>query len=189
MNISYLVAENHISKYRLSQETNIPYSTISDICNGKTTLENCNAKTVYELSKFFGVSMEDLLYKNNDIRYDFEAFKSNVRHELKELGFKQFIVSVLKSDEITEYMNRKWYPEALYLLAMLDYISRENNIPICTKYNVYRSAKLNDIIYPASILAEAKIMNDDSLLDECRSSSIPEFLRFNIVESEVFDIA
>ena len=54
MNISYLVAENNISKYRLSQETNIPYSTISDICNGKTTLENCNAKTVYELSKFFG---------------------------------------------------------------------------------------------------------------------------------------
>lgn len=189
MNISYLVAENNISKYRLSQETNIPYSTISDICNGKTTLENCNAKTVYELSKFFGVSMEDLLYKNNDIRYDFEAFKSNVRHELKELGFKQFIVSVLKSDEITEYMNRKWYPEALYLLAMLDYISRENNIPICTKYSKYRNAKLNDIIYPASILAEAKVMNDDSLLDECRASSIPEFLRFNIVESEVFDIA
>lgn len=189
MNIGYLAAENNITKYRLSQETNIPYSTISDICSGKTTLENCNAKTVYELSKFFGVSMEDLLYKNNDIRYDFEVFKSNIRHELKELGCKQFIVSALKSDKITEYMNRKWYPEALYLLAMLDYVSRINNVPVCTKYNKYRKAKLNDIIYPASVSAEAKVMKDDSLFDRCKANAIPEFLRFNIVESEVFDIA
>ena len=59
------------------------YSTISDICNGKTTLENCNAKTVYELSKFFDISMENLLYKDNDVRYDFEVFKSNICHQLK----------------------------------------------------------------------------------------------------------
>lgn len=189
MNINYLVSERTISKYKLSQMTNIPYSTISDICNGKTTLENCNAKTVYELSKFFDIPMEDLLYADNDIRYDFEAFKSNIRHMLKELGFKQFIVSVLKSDEITEYMNKKWYPEALYLLAMLDYVSRINNIPICTKYNSYRSAKLNDTIYPASVLAEAQVMNDHTLLEKCKSQSIPEFLRFNIIESEVFDVA
>lgn len=63
MNVNYLIAEKQISKYNLSKSTGIPYSTISDICNGKTTLENCNAKTVYELSKFFDVSMEDLLYK------------------------------------------------------------------------------------------------------------------------------
>ena len=51
------------------------------------------------------------------------------------------------------------------------------------------SAKLNEIMYPASILAEAKVMNDDSLLDDCIANSIPEFMRFNIVESEVFDVA
>ena len=76
MNVNYLVAKKQISKYNLSKSTGIPYSTISDICNGKTTLENCNAKTVYELSKFFDVSMEDLLYKDNDIRHDFESFRS-----------------------------------------------------------------------------------------------------------------
>lgn len=50
--------------------------------------------------------MEDLHYKDNDVRYDFEAFKSNIRHQLKKLGFKKFIVSVLKNDEITNYMNK-----------------------------------------------------------------------------------
>ncbi len=189
MNINSLINEKNISKYKLAKDTHIPYSTISDICNGKTSLENCNAKTVYELSRYFQFSMEDLLYKDSDIRYDFEAFKSNVRHELKEKKYKQFIVSVLKEDRITDYYNKKWYPEALYLLAMLDYISRINNVPICTKYNKLRAAKLDKIIFPASVIAEAEVMNDSSVFDESIKNSIPEFSRFNIVESEVFDVA
>lgn len=189
MNINYLINENNISKYRLSKETNIPYSTISDICNGKTTLENCNAKTVYELSKYFNCTMEDLLYKNTDIRYDFEAFKSNVRHELKEKGYKAFIVSVLKEDRITDYISKQWYPEALYTLAMLDYLCRINNIQLCTKYNKYRHSKLNEIIYPASVITQSEIMKNYSVLSESLKNSIPEFARFNIVENEVFDVA
>lgn len=86
-------------------------------------------------------------------------------------------------------MNKKWYPEALYLLAMLDYISRINEIPIGTKYNQNRLAKLDDTIYPASILAQVSITSDASLLEESKAHSIPEFIRFNIVENEVFDIA
>lgn len=189
MNISYLISEKNISKYKLAKDTSIPYSTISDICNGKTTLENCNAKTVFELSRYFNYSMEDLLYKDIDIRYDFEAFKSNVRHKLKEKGYKQFILCVLKEDKVTDYYNRKWYPEALYLLAMLDYISRINNVPLCTKYNKLRTAKLDRIIYPASVIAEAEVMKNTSVLSDSFVNSIPEFARFNIAENEVFDIA
>ena len=189
MNINYIINEKNISKYKLSKDTNIPYSTISDICNGKTTLENCNAKTVYELSKYFKCSMEDLLYKDIEIRYDFEAFKSNVRHELKEKKYKSFIVSVLKEDRITDYYSKKWYPEALYLLAMLDYISRINSVPVCTKYDNLRTAKLDKPVYPSSVIAEAEVMNDNSVFAKSLNDSIPEFRRFNIVESEVFDVA
>ena len=63
MNVNVLISRIGVSKYKLSQLTKIPYSTISDICNGVTSLENCNAKTVYVLADFFGVSMEELLYK------------------------------------------------------------------------------------------------------------------------------
>lgn len=189
MNVNYLVAEKNISKYNLSKSTGIPYSTISDICSGKTSLEKCNAKTVYELSRFFEVSMEDLLYKDNEFRVDFETFKSNVRHKFKESGYKKFIISVLKDDEITEYASKRQFPEALYLLAMLDYVSRLNGVALCTKYNSLRKAKLKEVVYPASVLAEAKIMNDESILQKSIDESIPEFIRFNIVESEVFDVA
>lgn len=188
MNINYLISEKNITKYRLSKETNIPYSTLNDICSGITTLENCNAKTVYQLSKYFNVSMEDLLYSDVDIRYDFEAFKSNVCHELKNLSYKEFIIKTLKEDKISDYFIKKWYPEALYLLAMLDYVSRINNVPICTKYNKYRNTKLNEIIYPTSVIAQANILNDETIKRQALENSIPEFARFNIVENEVFDV-
>lgn len=189
MNINLLIQEKQISKYRLAKETNIPYTTISDICNGKTTLENCNAKTVYELAKYFHYSMEELLYKANDIRFDFEAFKSNVCHELKLKGYKRFIKDNLMADKVNEYYEKKWYPEALYLLAMIDYLSRIHDIPLYTKYNRLRTAKLSETIYPSGVISEAVVTQDDSVYAKSLNESIPEFARFNIVENGVFDIA
>ena len=62
MNVNVLLMKHNISKYKLSKLTKVPYSTINDICNGVTIIENCNAKTVYAIASFFGVSMEDLMY-------------------------------------------------------------------------------------------------------------------------------
>lgn len=62
MNVNVLIKKQNISKYRLAKLTKVPYSTINDICNGVTSLEKCNAKTVYALATFFGVSMEELMY-------------------------------------------------------------------------------------------------------------------------------
>ncbi len=188
MDINNLLEKHHISKYYLSKATNIPYSTITDICSGKTQLENCNVKTVYKLSCFFNVSIESLVYINTETRYDFDIFKSNICHKYKEMGFKNFITVVLQRDIITDYIEKGWYPEALYTLAMLDYISRINNIPLCTKYDSYRTAKLNQMIYPSSVVVEAKIMKNDDILQKAKDNAIPEFLRFNIIEGQVFDV-
>ncbi len=40
-----------------------------------------------------------------------------------------------------------------HLLAMPDYISRINDIPICLNYEDLRSARLKSIIYPESVPA------------------------------------
>ena len=82
-------------------------------------------------------------------RPDFELFKSNVCHRLKESGDIEFIANLLKSRDIDKYYARKWYPEALYLLAMLDYISKENDIPICSDYDGLRKARLSKTVYPS----------------------------------------
>lgn len=36
---------------------------------------------------------------------------------------------------IRTYYEKEWCPECLYLLAMLEYVCRENDVPICEDYD------------------------------------------------------
>ena len=94
----------------------------------------------------------------------------------------------MEEDRIRKYYKKKWYPESLYLLAMLDYVSRENDIPICTQYDDLRKVKLKNILFPASILAAARVAKNDEIKRRSVREAIPEFMRFNIVESEVRNV-
>ena len=128
-----------------------------------------------------------MLTKESD-RSSFEQFRSNTCHKLKDLGDLPFITQLLKSNQIRTYYEKKWYPEALYLLAMLDYLSRLHNVPICKNYNDIRRAKLEQPLYPSSVLLLCKAQRSDAPKDECIRTAIPEFMRFNIIESEVRNV-
>lgn len=183
-----LLKERDMTIYRLAKDSGVPYATVNDICNGKTRLEKCSAETIYKLSKALEVTMENLLEPYIADRCSFELYKSNVCHRVKAMGDIEFVVEVLESNQIRKYYERKWYPECFYLLAMLDYLSRENDIPTCTDYNDLRAQKLNRILYPASIVAASVAMKDPSIKEKAYKEAIPEFVRFNIVESEVRNI-
>lgn len=68
------------------------------------------------------------------------------------------------------------------------YISRENNIPICTEYDDLRCLKLKEILFPAGVLIVADVTKNDRIKQEALAEAIPEFMRFNIVESEVRNV-
>lgn len=125
---------------------------------------------------------------SSEKRCSFEIFKSNVCHRLKELGDTNFIIETLESNDIREYYDRKWYPESFYLLAMLDYISRINNIPICSEYNNIRQQTLRETIYPSSIIAVSIVSDNDYVKEQAKREAIPEFMRFNIVENDVKNV-
>ena len=188
MTLNQILTNNHISKYRLSKNSGVPYMTINDICSGKTNLAECNAKTIYHIAKELHVSMEELLEPYLQPRAAFDLFKSNVCHKLKEMGDIPFLIDTLESDDINTYYQRQWYPECLYLLAMVDYISRENNIPICEDYNDLRRVKLPKVLYPNSVIASFAVSRDESVKQQAEKDSIPEFMKFNIVESEVRNV-
>ena len=99
-------------------------------------------------------------------RCSFELFKSNVCHRLKEQGDIDFLIETLKEDMIRQYYDKKWYPESFYLLAMVDYISRENNVPICNDYDDLRQQKMQKMIYPVGILITASVLSDDSVKED-----------------------
>lgn len=187
MNIDWILKKDGKTIYYLAKESRVPYSTVSDIVRGKTPIQNCSAGTVYRLAKVLGVRMEDLLADEME-RPDFELFKSNVCHDLKQLGDVRFLLKTLQSAEIRRLYERGWYRECLYLLAMVDYISRLNGVPLAEEYNDLRSTELLEIVWPASILALCAASGSDEPKKQALQEAIPEFLRFNIVEGEVRNV-
>ncbi len=188
MIINELMERDNMSKYRLAQRAQIPYMTVNDICNGKASLGKCKAETVYRIAKVFDISVEELLEAENEKRCSFSIYKSNVCHQLKELGDYDFLLQILSSNEIRKYYEKGWYPECLYLLAMVDYISRLNQIALCSDYDDLRAMKLSETIYPAGVLAMALAKGDDEPKETAWNEAIPEFKRFNIVENEVRNV-
>lgn len=95
---------------------------------------------------------------------------------------------MLCSDEISKLYERKWYAECLYLLAMIDYLSRKNDIPLYNGYDKLRTGKLDKVLYPSGIMAMYSLSGDESILIKSFDESIPEFKRFNIVENEIENV-
>ena len=188
MNINDLLEQKNITKYKLSKISGVPYATVSDICTGKAEIKQCAAYTLYKLSKALEVTMEDLISDDMEYRSSFETFKSNICHLVKDMGDINFIIDTLETDRIRELWKKKWYPECLYTLAMVDYLSRENGLPICTNYNDIRSARLQRPIYPASIIAMSAASKSERPKVDSLNAAIPEFKRFNIVENEVRNV-
>lgn len=121
-------------------------------------------------------------------RCSFELFKSNVCHWLKEEGDIDFLIQVLESDLIRKYYNRKWYLESFYLLGMLDYISRINDVPMCSEYDDLRQQRMQEIVYSVGVLLTARVLGDESIKEQALKEAIPEILRFNIVESDIRNV-
>lgn len=178
-----------ISKYKLSKLSGVPQATINDICSGKTDLEKCSAGTLYRIAKVLDITVEDILDSaKEEYRPSFEVFKSNTCHHVKDMGDIAFIIDVLESDRIRSLYDRHWFPEALYLLAMLDYLSRENNVALCSKYDDLRLMKLSKPVYPEGVIISSKVLKTDLPLKKAEENAISEFKHFNIMENEVRNV-
>lgn len=194
MELNALLKQKDMSVYQCSKESKVPYTTLLDLVKGKTRIEKCAAETVYKLAKALGKTMEELLQEpiERDItvphRSKFETFKSNVCHLVKDKGDIDFIIDTLKSDKIRDYWNREWHPESFYLLVMVDYLSKENGLPLCREYDDIRSCTLPEPLYPRDIMLMAKLDSSLDMREQSRKKAIPEFMRFNIVESGIRDV-
>lgn len=189
MLINILLEKKKISKYMLSKLSGVPQTTINDICSGKADVNKCTAGTLYKISKVLGITIEDIIETSNpEYRLPFDSFKSVICHKVKRMGDIDFMLEVLEKDEIRSYFNREWYLEALYLLAMIDYLSRENDIPICTNYDDIRRCKLEKPVYPTGVLILADVLDSKEPIEKAEREAIPEFKRFNIIEADIRNV-
>lgn len=191
MYLNQLLKEKGISKYKLAKLSGVPQSTIADICSGKTNIKKCTAETLYKISKVLDVTMESLIEKKSVLsskRTDFEIFKSNVCHLVKDKGDIDFLLDIINSDEIRVLYNKKWIKECVYLLSMVDYLSRINDIPLCSDYSDIRNIKMSEPIYPKSVLIMDEILKTDEHKENSLKNAIPEFLKHNIVEGDIRNV-
>lgn len=61
MDLRTILEQKKMSKYALSKVSGIPKTTIMDICAGRSVINRCSAKTVQQLAKALGCSMEDIM--------------------------------------------------------------------------------------------------------------------------------
>lgn len=194
MELMNLLKEKQLSVYQCAKESHVPYTTLSDIVKGKTRIEKCTAETIYKLASTLHLSMEELLTEcfkedeNAPNLRDFEIYKSNICHLVKDKGDIDFIIDTLKENQIRTYWERQWYRESFYLLAMVDYLSRENGLPLCNDYEDIRNCTLPEPLYPWDIVLAAKLDGSLDMKKQCLKEAIPEFLRFNIIESEIRNV-
>ena len=186
MKLYEALIKQNISKYELSKRAQIPYTTLNDLFNEKTDLSKSSAAVVYRLAKALNVSMESLLMETSltPVRSDFESFKSSLRHQLHEQGDLAFLERVITEDWINQFAQRQWMTETLYTLALVDYLCRINQLPLIKTYADYRTMRSSRPIYPNSLMVMS-ISDRRKALE----SSIPEFKRVNIVESDLRNVA
>lgn len=69
MKLKEYIQDNNLNISRLSKESGIPYSTVSELVNNKKSIGKCTAETVYGLAKYLGTTVEDLLVCENETSF------------------------------------------------------------------------------------------------------------------------
>lgn len=184
MLIDEYIKNKKISLYKLAELSGVSYPTVYNLVNGKSDINNCALGKVLPIAKALDLSVEDLVFLCNQ-KYTFTLFKSEQCHLVNRMGQVEYVIEVLEDKKIDRFWRLCCYAEAMYMVAMVDYLSRLNDIPKCTNYNYIRNQKLKEKIYPIDAVIEKKLTNKNSLLKKMEKDAIPEFLAFNIVEGDV----
>ena len=192
--IKDLIKEKDFSISDLSVLSGVPYSTVHDLVSGKKDIRNCSMNVGYKIAKVLDVSMEQLYFESIEeekFSYQkFDLFKSNVCHMVKNLGELGFIEKSLIEDFTGRYWNLKQYPQAYYMLAMTDFLSERNGVPLYINYHEYRLQKLNEMVFPYSAILEIAMnpQRKEEIQNRYIEHAEPNFLKYGIVEGDVFNV-
>lgn len=188
MTLKELLNHKNISGYSLSKGTGISYTTICDLINGKTNINNIALKHAILIADFLNIDVKELANLSTIDLVDFRYFRNSILSTLKRLGCERFVESIVNSKEIDFYYKNNGLDRALYLLATIDYLNRINNKPVYSnRYNKLRKKRLEKVFFPGSDLIKFESIDDAEKKLGIRV--IPEFGQFNIIEEDIFNVA
>lgn len=132
MDLQMLLDQRNISKYHLSKISGVPKTTIMDICAGRSDIERCSAKTVQQLAKALGCTMEDIMALSAP--YDDSGLPKD--NNYLECGLPQFLQDSIQA------MMEAWHKldsGEEYMRWDCDYCNLQSDI---------NSAEINQLISP-----------------------------------------
>lgn len=107
---------------------------------------------------------------------DFQTFRNELHHELKEKGDLETVVNILEDRRIDYYLAQNQYLFSLYLLSLIDYILKRDGYAVPSEYHELRLKKLSEPYYVG-----------DHLFWKEYNDCIPEFVQHNIYEGDLYD--
>ena len=188
MTFKELLEHKKISGYLLSKKTGIPYTTINDLINGRTIIQNTSLKYALLIAECLNIDIKELNNIDSYSPIEFRYFRNNLLSDLKREGEIEFANKIIKDKEIDFYYKNHAKEYAYYLLALLDYLYNKNNIPIYQKrYNELRKQKLDRPFFVGSNLISFDTLEDAE--DKLGITIIPEFGKYNIIEEDIYNVA
>ena len=77
------------------------------------------------------------------------------------------------------------YRRTLYLVAMIEYLCRINNVPVKKEIQKYQEYKLKDLTFFDDVETYFHVTEKTDLKEQVMRDSLPEFLKYNIAERNV----
>jgi len=187
-----ILNEKEKSLYRLSKESEIPYSTLYELTHDYDVYRKCSADTLFRLSKALGISM-DYLYERFSNRLlevaiassSFDLYRSQITHDLNRLGDQEFFHQIISDNTIEHLFWSNLLHEAYYLYATVLYLARINHFQLPV-YSWMKKEKIkNQVIFPSGVFLKYKVYNNPDILRDEYRKSIPEFRKFGFVERDL----
>ena len=188
MKFKDLLEKKKCTGYELAKNARIPYSTINDLINGRTIVQNISLKHALAISDYLDIDIRELNKLENNVPIDFRYFRNNLLSDLKRNDPVALANKIIKDKEIDYYYKNNAKAYAYYLLALIDFIFRKHNLPVFNKrYNTLRQEKLDKPFFIGSKIVSFETIEEAE--EKLGIQVLPEFRRFNIIEEDVMNVA
>ena len=168
-----LLVRKNMNIRQLAIKSGVGYNYVYKLVKGQSDIGSCGIYTAKKLANALDMTLDEFYV---EVEESFLHFRSSLHHKIKESD-DAAILYILQNDLIKSNIHLGYYAKALYALATLDYLCKKNDYDIVSDFDDYRNISLKEMFYPTSIAKELKDKN------EC----IPEFLRYNIYEEDIYD--
>jgi len=182
---------------KLAEALNLDIRELSELCDTSRLHEKIVIKnkqfylrTQDREWKLFAATLQNraLLEKIlNDRSTSFQTFRNELHHRIKMNGDINTVITIIRNNYIPLYYETGRYVEALYLLSYVDYILQQYHSPVPAEYRDYRTKKLDKPFFIGDCTMIDRALHTDCNKEKLLSRAIPEFLKHNIVEVDLYD--